>query len=178
MVVAPGGCRVLFGRNRIGRPASPRQGDAAVEFISAQSPDMAVALPPRVLRAEKNLVRTGRAEFTRTRSPSGEPGRAWVFSGGEGLPLGPNKALSRSPTRWDDLARASRREDPAERQRFFLPSWVKLLWSCATVAPCWLPQCGLGEVPPHRVCRPASWRTRSGAGVGPWPRWPWACRSA
>ena len=52
MVVAPSCCRVMLGRNRIGRPASPRRGDAAVEFISTQSPDVAVAMPIRMDRAE------------------------------------------------------------------------------------------------------------------------------
>jgi len=104
MVVAP-----LFGaqhpgwsqRNCFFRPPSLGPSDAAVEFISTQSPDVAVKVPPRVLRAEKNLVRTDRAEFTLAQSPKGQPGRAWVFSGGEAEPLGPNESRSRSPMRWD-----------------------------------------------------------------------------
>jgi len=36
-------------------PASQKRCDAAGEFISAQSPDTAVAMPPRVLRLDKTL---------------------------------------------------------------------------------------------------------------------------
>jgi hypothetical protein len=97
-------CPEVGWRNRIVRPASLGPSDAAVEFISTQSPDVAVAMPPRVFRAEKNLVRAGRAEFTLSRSPSNEPGRAWVFSRAEAELLGPNKRTSRSPTRRGALA--------------------------------------------------------------------------
>jgi hypothetical protein len=108
--------RAVYWRNRLVRPASLVRGDAAVEFISTQSPDVAVEVPPRVFRAEKNLVRAGRAEFTLSRSPRSEPGRAWVFSRGEGQLVGPNKRRSRSPTRRGVVAEAQRRKDSATRQ--------------------------------------------------------------
>ena len=47
-----GGCPELCWRNRVVRPASLGRSDAAVEFISTQSPDVAVAVPTRVRRAE------------------------------------------------------------------------------------------------------------------------------
>ncbi len=109
-------CPEMCWRNQLIRPAPLGPSDTAVEFISTQSPDVAVAMPPRVLRAEKNLVRTGRAEFTLARSPGGEPGRAGVFSRGERAPLGPNESRSRSPTRWGVFAEARRRNDSAARQ--------------------------------------------------------------
>jgi hypothetical protein len=39
-------------RNHLCRPASRGHRDAAVEFISSQSPGVAVSMPQRVIRAE------------------------------------------------------------------------------------------------------------------------------
>jgi hypothetical protein len=180
MAVAPcasGGRLGISWRNRIVRPASLRHSDAAVGFISTQSPDAAVAVPTRVLRAEKNLVRADRAEFTLARSSRDQPGGAWAFSPGEERFLEPNKGTSRSSMRRDALAEARRPEDSAERHSVIHVSGVKRLAACRG-APCWRPRCGLVAVLLHRLSRRASWRTTRAAAGGPWPRWPWAGRFA
>ena len=52
LVSIRGGRSGHSGRNHFSHPASQKRCDAAGGFISAQSPDATVALPPRVLRAE------------------------------------------------------------------------------------------------------------------------------